>query len=174
MSFYECLCLCECFQGVMGGIVEHFLRGSYGKRDITKLVIDSFPWGQLIRFCHRSSAKRSECIDKNERLKTNQMVRPASVVHARKTQMQNKENNILFLFQMLEESVDTRRRLRHRVLIAALIAFAQGRSAENSFKHLSFLASIQFCLIIHILNLRPERQRRSAGMDLQLQHQSHP
>lgn len=121
MSFYECLCLCECFQGVMGGIVEHFLRGSYGKRDITKLVIDSFPWGQLIRFCHRSSAKRSECIDKNERLKTNQMVRPASVVHARKTQMQNKENNILFLFQMLEESVDTRRRLRHRVLIAALL-----------------------------------------------------
>lgn len=46
------------------------------------------------------------------------------------TFMCNYEKNVLkmsFLFQIFQESVNIRQSLYHRVLIAALIVFAQGR-----------------------------------------------
>lgn len=41
------------------------------------------------------------------------------------------EKKCLFLFQMFQESVNIRQNLYHRVLIGALIVFAQGRSAQS-------------------------------------------
>lgn len=88
--------------------------------------------------------------------------------------MRGEKKNIFF-FQMFEESVDTRQSLYRRVIIAAFILFVQGRSEQFS-RHqtqICFLVSpIKFCLMIHIPKLRPEQQRRSTSMDLQLQHQS--
>ncbi len=138
------VCLFLCGLGILGGGVVSFLKGSYGKSDVTKLVIDS--------------EGRSKYNNKNEWLKTDQMVGPLKhqnkcctfihawihTVHSRSYAIIRKIN--LFLFQMFQESVDTKRSLHHWVLIVAFIVFAQGRSASlSSYRHKplsnSFLSS---------------------------------
>lgn len=52
VSVYVCVEVSGSGCYYQGGRVVPFLTGSYGKSDITKLGVDSFPEEHLILFCH--------------------------------------------------------------------------------------------------------------------------